>query len=81
MVWVLMGVLSGCGTSAPAPMPVPAEVPAALPAEGKTLYPAVEVSEIPSGAWMCDMGTVHYAAGEKNDGKCPICGMELTQKP
>jgi transcription initiation factor IIE alpha subunit len=25
------------------------------------------------------MGTVHYAATEKHDGTCPLCGMALVQ--
>ncbi|ACY14292.1 hypothetical protein [Haliangium ochraceum] len=49
-------------------------------AEGTRFDPAVEVAAIPEGAWMCDMGTVHYASMEKGDGKCPVCTMELTQK-
>mgnify|MGYP006304976241 FL=1 len=52
--------------------------PVALTAEGKEFDPAVEKSRIPDGAWICDMGTVHWAASEKpEDGKCPICGMQL----
>jgi len=57
----------------------PAATPA-LAAEGQRFDPAIEASEVPEGAWMCDMGTVHYAAGEKHEGKCPVCGMNLTQK-
>ena len=45
--------------------------------EGTRFDPAVEKSQIPDGAWICDMGTVHYAAHEA--GSCPICGMHLTQ--
>ena len=51
-----------------------------VPAEGKRFTPPVDIEEIPAGAWMCDMGTVHYASGEKNDGTCPVCGMDLLQK-
>lgn len=47
---------------------------------GTKFDPPVKVSQIPVGAWMCDMGTVHYAAREKGDGQCPICGMKLKQK-
>jgi rubrerythrin len=51
-----------------------------VPAEGKEFDPAVEKSRIPDGTWICDMGTVHWAAQEKpEDGKCPICGMQLTK--
>ena len=46
--------------------------------EGSRFEPAVEVAQIPDGAWMCDMGTVHYA--QLTEGSCPICGMVLTQK-
>ena len=27
------------------------------------------------------MGTVEYARLDKGDGKCPVCGMMLKQKP
>ena len=64
-------------SEAPAPEPPAAST---LSAEGKRFDPPVEKSEIPAGAWMCDMGTVHFAAGEKHD-KCPVCGMKLVQKP
>lgn len=49
-------------------------------AEGTEFDPAVEPAQIPEGAWYCDMGTVHYARGEKGDGKCAVCGMMLKQK-
>lgn len=74
-------LLIACGTTAPAPAPREAPAPAGLPAEGKVFHPAVEASEVPSGAWYCDMGTVHYAASEKGDGVCPVCKMKLVQKP
>ncbi|MGM0557226.1 MAG: hypothetical protein ACQEVA_12660 [Myxococcota bacterium] len=49
-----------------------------VPADGKEYDPAVEKSRIPADTWICDMGTVHWAAKEKpEDGKCPICGMQL----
>lgn len=51
-----------------------------VPAAGKKFDPPVSKDEIPMGAWMCDMGTVHYARMEKGDGKCPECGMDLTHK-
>jgi hypothetical protein len=47
-------------------------------AEGTQVDPAVPTDQIPPGAWMCDMGTAHYAA--KEAGSCPVCGMTLTQK-
>lgn len=59
----------------------PAGVAAAvLPAEGKKYDPPVAASKIPIGAWYCAMDTVHFARGEKGDGKCPICGMDLKEK-
>ena len=53
----------------------------AVTPEGARLDPAVKPEQIPAGAWYCDMGTVHYARGEKGDGKCPLCKMDLKQKP
>jgi hypothetical protein len=50
-------------------------------AEGAKIDPAVAKSMIPAGAYYCDMGTVHYARMDKGDGKCPECGMMLTQMP
>lgn len=49
-------------------------------ADGTTFDPPVAVEKIPDGAWMCDMGTVHYASKEKGEGKCPSCGMALVEK-
>jgi hypothetical protein len=46
---------------------------------GTVFKPPVEKSQIPPGAWICDMGTVEYARMEKGDGKCPECGMFLKQ--
>tara|TARA_R110002073_G_scaffold123819_10_gene267945 strand:- start:120045 stop:120425 length:381 start_codon:yes stop_codon:yes gene_type:complete len=46
--------------------------------EGTKLDPAVPKSRIPDGAWMCDMGTVHFVKTEK--GTCDLCGMPLTLK-
>ena len=42
--------------------------------------PAIAKSEVPEGAWYCDMGSVHYHQTEKGDGTCPICKMKLKQK-
>ena len=48
---------------------------------GTRYDPPVKASEIPAGAWMCEMGgKVHYAAKERGDGKCPVCSMKLVQK-
>ena len=78
-----------------APPPVPPEVakeevappPAAklavkvveLTKEGSEFDPPIDVAEVPTGAWMCDMGTVHYARLEKGDGLCPVCNMQLIE--
>lgn len=51
-----------------------------VPAEGKKFEPPIQPSQIPEGAWYCDMGTVEYARAEKGDGRCPICKMRLKQK-
>ena len=53
----------------------------AVTAEGTKFDPPVTTAQIPDGAWMCDMGSVHFAASEKGaEGTCPICGMPLSQK-
>ena len=51
-----------------------------LEAKGKKIDPPVKKSQIPDGAWMCDMGTVHFAGMEKGAGTCDLCGMQLVQK-
>lgn len=51
-----------------------------LSKEGTELDPAVPKARISDGAWICDMGTVHYGRTEKGDGVCTLCGMPLTQK-
>ena len=47
---------------------------------GTKFDPPVKPSDIPDGAWMCDMGTVHFASLDKGSGKCPTCGMNLKKK-
>ena len=47
-------------------------------ATGTRFEPAAEKSQIPEGTWMCDMGTVHYAAHAP--GTCPLCKMKLVEK-
>lgn len=48
-------------------------------AEGTTFDPPVPVSELPDGAWYCDMGEgAHYA--QMSPGKCPTCGTDLVEK-
>ncbi len=56
------------------------ELKAKVSAKSTSYDPPVAKSEIPSGAWMCDMGTVHYARSKKGDGTCPRCNMKLVQK-
>lgn len=52
-----------------------------LPETGKKFDPSVKASQIPEGAWHCNMNDkVHYAAMKKGDGECPVCGMKLKQK-
>ena len=46
-------------------------------ADGTEFDPPVEKEQIPEGAWICDMGTVHYAQMEEGDGTCPLCNMDL----
>jgi len=49
-------------------------------AEGTEFEPPVQIEQLPAGVWFCDMGTVHYARTEKGDGRCPVCGMNLSHK-
>ncbi len=49
-------------------------------AEGTRFEPPVRVENLPADVWYCDMGTVHYAATAKGDGRCPVCGMNLTHR-
>lgn len=59
------------------------EAPATgTPSEAKPnveLDPPIAKADVPKGAWYCDMGTVHYYRTERGDGKCPVCGMLLTE--
>ncbi len=69
------------------PKETPAEKAAREMREGPDLKggtrhdPAVAKSEIPAGHYFCDMGKVHYSRPDKGDGECPICHMDLVQKP
>ncbi|MFV2071849.1 MAG: hypothetical protein ACC742_04245 [Thermoanaerobaculales bacterium] len=49
-------------------------------AEGAEFDPPVLAEQLPDGAWYCGMDTVHYARMDEGDGKCGVCGMNLTQK-
>jgi hypothetical protein len=82
-----LSLTAGCDKPAPtAPADAPrADAPAValveVPKEGKEFNPPVKPEQIPAGAYYCDMGTVEYARLDKGDGKCPICGMMLKQRP
>jgi hypothetical protein len=52
-----------------------------LSAEGVSFKPPIKAEALPSGAYYCDMGTVHYARSEQGDGVCPVCKMKLSHKP
>jgi hypothetical protein len=57
-------------------------LPTVKVAPGGTRFdPPVQPSQIPPGAWYCDMGTVHYARLDRGNGRCPECGMPLTRQP
>ncbi|MCA9574106.1 MAG: hypothetical protein R3B40_03065 [Polyangiales bacterium] len=48
--------------------------------EGTRFEPPRTAAEIPSGAFVCNMGgSVHFAS--YHAGECPVCGMALTQLP
>ena len=68
------------GDTATAPaVAAPAATKVEVAAQGSEFKPAVAKDQIPEGAWICDMGTVHYARMEPGDRKCPLCGMALVQ--
>ncbi len=66
-------------TAAGATAAAPAATQVEVAAQGSEFKPAVAKDQIPQGAWICDMGTVHYARMEPGDRKCPLCGMALVQ--
>ncbi|MEM9865851.1 MAG: heavy metal-binding domain-containing protein [Myxococcota bacterium] len=71
----------GCGAESSAP-PAPSAVAAASDGPHSVeapvrFEPAVEKDAIAPGAWICDMGSVHYA--QPGEGECPICGMDLVE--
>ena len=53
----------------------------AVPAEGKKFDPPIKPEQVPPGAWYCDMGNVHWAQMNEGNKTCPVCNMELKQKP
>lgn len=86
-----LGLLLGCAqgsspesatTSSPtvAATSAPATDLVEVAKDGTKFDPPVPKEKIPHDAWACVMkGTVHYASMEKGEGKCPTCGMNLTQ--
>jgi hypothetical protein len=58
----------------------PASGLVSLTAAGVKLDPPAAKDQIPDGAWYCDMGSVHFAASEQNDGTCAVCGMALVHQ-
>ena len=51
-----------------------------IPAEGKQIEPPARAAQLPTGAWYCDMGLVHWAQLNEGKRQCPLCKMELKQK-
>ena len=52
-----------------------------VPKAGKKYAPPIKPAQLMAGDWYCEMGgTVHWAQGEKKDGKCPLCKMKLHLK-
>lgn len=89
LVSMLLATALGCDPPGEAAHAVLAAQPERAPAqpasvqvakEGTHFDPPVAASDIPEGAWMCDMGSVHYAALDHGTGECPRCGMKLTKK-
>lgn len=72
-------LLPACSSEdSPAPEQEPSQ--AVEVAENGTRFDPPEAKEnMPDGAWICDMGTVHFASVSAGDGKCPICGMSLKE--
>jgi len=67
---------AGSATTSPAS----AAAPVQIPVDGKKFDPPVRPEQLPSGAWYCDMGTVHWAQMKEGDKTCPVCKMNLVQK-
>lgn len=77
---------AGCAKSqpidaAPATPAAGAVAKVEVAAEGSNFDPAVQKAQIPDGAWICDMDTVHYARMTEGDGTCPRCKMKLVKHP
>ncbi len=87
MLALALVLSAGCGdsTQTSPSKPDSAKVgdakPTSVEPDGTRFDPAVDISAIPDGNWVCDMGgKVHYAAGRPGDGKCPVCSMKLVRK-
>ncbi len=73
-------VLTACGGETEKPAtPAPAGDLIEVTDDGANIEPPAEKASLPEGAWICDMGTVHYARAKKGDGACPRCGMNLVE--
>ncbi len=85
MVFAVALAAFGCGktedTSKAEPGAAAKGAMVTVPKAGKKLEPAIKPDKLPSGAWYCDMGTVHYARMDEGDKTCPVCKMKLKQKP
>jgi len=66
----------GCDKPAPKATSSQPEARVEVAAAGTKFEPAVKPTQLPEGAWYCDMGTVHYAQMDAGE-KCPVCGMKL----
>ncbi len=79
----LVTLLGGCygeqseDTASPGEAPREELPTVEVSAEGNEFDPPVQVAQLPSDVWYCDMGTVHYARAEEGDGVCPLCEMKL----
>lgn len=75
----LFAVLLACSGEPEAPAPAPKADTVQISPEGTRFEPAVSKDQLPENAWICDMGSVHYARSAEGDGQCPVCGMALKQ--
>jgi hypothetical protein len=51
-----------------------------VPPAGRQFSPPVRADQLPTGAWYCDMGTVHWAQMNQGNHQCPLCKMDLKHK-
>ena len=80
---LLTGILLPACSSGDAPDTPPADQEVSdaveVAADGTRFDPPEKKANMPDGAWICDMGTVHFAAMEAGEGDCPVCGMRLKE--